>query len=243
MEDKYRCMKPIILFFVTLVLFSLLIPQDLNPAPNTSPSGKLVLVGGGSLPNDVRDYFIDLAGGKNARLLIVPSASKDSEILPRKTLMDFWANVKVAYVDVLHAHNSTEAKSVDFYKKIRSATGVWISGGDQGRLATLYRRTPVIEELKLLLMRGGVIGGTSAGASIAGEIMPYENDELTGFGLLDKFIIDQHFNTRHREERLKKLVKKHPGMLGVGVDEGTAIIVDNNKITVMGGGSVKLIGD
>jgi cyanophycinase len=108
-------------------------------------------------------------------------------------------------------------------------------------LRSLYGNTPVVGELKMLLYRGGVVGGTSAGASIAGTVMPYDDEEMEGFGLLDGFIVDQHFSNRHREGRLRKLIDRHPGMLGVGIDESTAIIVNDGEIKVIGNGEVHIM--
>jgi len=201
---------------------------------------KFVLVGGGTIPDSVRKQFVNLAGGKDAHLVIIPSASEKADY--PLLYKGMWVEENVASIDVLHAHSREEAGSPSFYDHIRYATGVWISGGDQARLIDLYGGTPVVRELRALLQRGGVVGGTSAGASIVGKIMPYTDGEMTGFGLLDHFIIDQHFKNRHREERLKRLVGHHPGMLGVGIDESTAIIIDDATVTVLGEGTVNLIG-
>lgn len=90
----------------------------------------------------------------------------------------------------------------------------------------------------MLLKRAGVIGGTSAGASAIGKIMPYENKEMEGFGFCD-LIVDQHFDTRDRTKRLKKIVDNNPGHVGVGIDEGTALVIEDNDMVVIGKGGVR----
>ncbi len=189
------------------------------------------------MPTSARKAFVDMAGGDSAHILVIPSASENPEA---PGFLDYWTAAKTA--EILHAKSRDEALSPEFYLRIRNATGIWISGGDQKRLMVLYGGTPVIDELKMLLKRGGVIGGTSAGASIVGHIMPYEDTEMVGFGLIDNYIVDQHFNTRSwRIDRLKRLVQDHPHMVGVGIDESTAFVINNNSFDVIGEGGVHYV--
>src|SRR4029077_11263734 len=132
---------------------------------------------------------------------IIPSASALPDA-PAQSLA-FWRTAPVASVHVLHTTCRYEADEPAFYGRLRDATGVWISGGDQSRLAGIYRNTGVERELSKLLQRGGVIGGTSAGASIVSTVMVAGAGKVgKGFGLLANTIVDQHFSNRSRLPRL-----------------------------------------
>src|SRR5205807_2533054 len=100
---------------------------------------------------------------------------------------------------------------------------VWIGGGKQSRLMYLFAGTPLAAKLRAVLARGGVVGGTSAGASVVSRVMVIGSGEGRGLGLLDRLIIDQHFSQRHRLERLKRLIEKYPDQVGYGIDERTAL--------------------
>jgi cyanophycinase len=122
---------------------------------------------------------------------------------------------------------------------LRQATGVWISGGDQSRLTALYGGTRVERELAKVLRRGGVVGGTSAGASVVSAVMMAgEGKTGQGFGLLADAIVDQHFSNRHRLPRLLGILKTHPGQLGIGIDEQTAVVIRGKEVTVLGNATV-----
>jgi len=117
---------------------------------------------------------------------------------------------------------------------------VWIAGGDQSRFMALYGGTGVQRELVRLYQRGGVIGGTSAGASVASRLMVAGEGEGEGLGLLDGVIVDQHFDTRRRLLRLLNALKNHPEQLGLGLDEGTGVVIQAGTLTVAGERTVSL---
>jgi cyanophycinase len=178
----------------------------------------LFLVGGGKITQEIKRKFIELAGGSNAKIILITQASKDS---PVKKLA-FWQNAGAKWVKLFDGKH--------FY----DATGVWITGGNQTKLAALFRKTPVERELKKLFSSGIIVGGTSAGASIVSEIMPDKETECQGFGLLNKIIVDQHFSQRKRLKRLLRLVHKYPQCIGIGIDESTAIIMQQSRVSVLG---------
>jgi len=119
-----------------------------------------------------------------------------------------------------------------------------MSGGDQARLAEAYHGTAVEKELRNLYARGGVIGGTSAGASAMSSLMIVsgnpEAEVGEGLGLLDYAVIDQHFQNRNRLHRLQGVLEKHPTYVGLGIDEETAVVVQGNKATVLGKANVRV---
>jgi cyanophycinase len=225
-----------------------------EPMPGAGPkglfpdvSGSLVIVGGGGLPDVVKDRFLQLAGGKKARLVIIPTASAKADYIPQKDLKSyvFWHSQDVESVELLHTHSREQANNPAFVKPLTKATGVWLCGGDQSVLLKAYDKTLVKDELlNLLLKRNGVIGGTSAGASAMSTVMitgGYREAMVgSGFGLLPDVVIDQHFQNRNRQARLLSVLAHHPELLGLGIDEQTAVVIQGHKLTVLGNANVQL---
>jgi cyanophycinase len=203
-----------------------------------------VIVGGGSLPDGVRNRFLDLAGGKNARLVIIPTAHTKADQLETMASYAYWKAQKVASVTFLHTRKPAEANDPKFVKPLIEATGVWFPGGDQSMLVAPYRGSLVERELHKLLARGGVIGGTSAGASAMSRLMIVGGNPRAqvgaGFGLLPEVVIDQHFHNRNRLPRLLGILAEHPQYLGLGIDEETAVVVHSGQATVLGNANVRL---
>jgi cyanophycinase len=211
-----------------------LVLLPLHPSPGRERSdctGSLLLVGGGTTTEAVKRRFLELAGGPGAHIVIIPSASALPEAGERSRR--FWGQEGVQVL-VLHTTSRAEADSPTFYRRLRWATGVWIPGGDQTRFMSLYGGTGVERELVALYRRGGVIGGTSAGASVASRVMPDEEGEGRGLGLLDGVVVDQHFDTRGRLPRLLHVLQNHPDDLGLGLDEETGVVIRAGTLTVVG---------
>lgn len=206
--------------------------------PVAAIPGALVIAGGGALPEAVRDRFVELAGGKNARLVVLPTASALADGSDTARGLEIWKQREVASVVNLHTRNREEANSPDFVKPLTEATGVWLGGGDQSRLVAAYRDTAVEQELRKLLARGGVIGGTSASAAVMSPVMITGGNPSVelgpGFGFLPGVVIDQHFLKRNRVNRLLGALGKLPGHVGLGIDEETAVVVESRSLTVLG---------
>lgn len=220
------------------------LPRARPPGKATGHSGTLVIVGGGQLPDSIRERFLELAGGRNAHLVIIPTASYKADLADLQPAMSFWKAQPVASVEMLHTRKPQEASSPEFLRCLKRATGIWLSGGDQNKLMSAYGGTELERELKRFLARGGVIGGTSAGASVMSPLMicgGYPHPEIgPGFGLLSGVIIDQHFSNRHRLVRLLNVLGRNPSYLGIGIDEQTALIVTGNTLSVIGNAEVRL---
>jgi cyanophycinase len=206
--------------------------------------GSLVIVGGGDLPDVIRDRFLQLAGGKKGRLVFIPTAS---EVLDQRRISysySYWRGQGLASVEMLHTLDPKTANDPSFVKPLTEATAAWLGGGDQSRLAAAYRGTAVERELRRLLARGGVIGGTSAGASVMSAVMITGGNPQArvghGFGLLPDVVIDQHFQNRKRQQRLRGVLKSHPQCLGLGIDEATAVVVHGHTFTVLGRANVSI---
>lgn len=221
---------------------------DANPglpvlgAPNVA-NGSLVIVGGGGMPQDIVNRFIELAGGKSARIVVLPTAGSRREAF-RSGVPGFLAKAELESVVMLPQSRPEEIASDEFQQALKSATGVWFGGGRQWNFVDAYEGTNAIELFHDVLKRGGVIGGSSAGATIQGELLvrghPLGNTVMMaegyerGFGFLPGFAIDQHFAQRGRQPDLIPVVQRYPKMLAVGIDEATALVVQGTKVEVIG---------
>jgi cyanophycinase len=200
--------------------------------------GSLVICGGGRTPNQVRDEFIRLAGGKKARIVLIPSAYPYRDMEHIRYRFSSWRELDVASFDILDTDSRRKADRAEFVRPLERATGVWIAGGMQSRLTYLYGGTRVETALRGVLERGGAIGGTSAGAACMSRVMIlWGKSDATvgrGFGLLERAVVDQHFSQRRREPRLLGVLKDYPGTVGFGIDESTALVVRGNRLCVLG---------
>jgi cyanophycinase len=227
--------------FRAAVLFLAAAPLLLSePAPAQMPTvdsrGNFILAGGGRLDPAIRRRFIELAGGARADIVLIPCAIARSTAATNARAS--WQGEDVHSVQVLDIHSRDDANDPRVTAVLRKATGVWFGGGDQGRLLALCGETRVETELHALLQRGGVVGGTSAGASCVTGVMVHGRGEKSGFGLLPGLIVDQHFSQRNRLSRLQRLLEKHPKLIGLGIDEGTALVIQDGRLSVLGRGNV-----
>jgi cyanophycinase len=212
--------------------------------PVASVPGSLVLVGGGATPEVILDRFLQLAGGKHAHLVVIPTASIKADRPDQLKSFGYWRAQDVASVVLLHTRKREQANDREFTKALQDATGVWISGGDQSKLVEAYRGTVVERELHHLMARGGVVGGTSAGAAVMSSVMITGGNTApqvdAGFGLLPGVVVDQHLMRRNRVPRLLSALTTHPGYFGLGIDEQTAVVVKGHTLTVLGDATVRV---
>jgi cyanophycinase len=216
----------------------------------TGPAdGTLVLVGGGATQADVTRRFVELAGGASAHLVVVASALPANMLTPEgiSRLTTRGSEIfGVADVTVLHARDRAEADSEAFVKPLERATAVWTLGGDENQLAKLYVGTRSEREIKAVAGRGGVLGGTSAGAMILAQFVSdvtanspeqYAHP-LTGFNIFTNAIVVPHWSQRGHQLRIPALMALHPGRLVVAVDEATAAVIKGSRLEVVGDGHV-----
>jgi len=207
----------------------------------------------------VQERFVHLAGGAGkARIALLPMASTDYDEEAQEVISDLkklGADVTLLDLDRAEAQNESVAKKIGEY------TGFWFSGGDQSRLSRFLEGTRVLAAIEAGYRSGAVIGGTSAGASVMTSVMltgkrrapktPTEIDNLNvmkgmqevskGFGFFQGAIVDQHFMHRARYNRLLSAVVDYPHLLGVGIDEETALLVrPDGKWEVLGEYYVKV---
>lgn len=193
--------------------------------------------------------FVRLAGGRGARIVVIPTASSfQDEVVAAYT--EVFTRLGAPEPSVVNPLDRAEAHDEELVALLDGATGIFMSGGSQLKLSQRFPGTPLGEALHRAHERGAVIGGTSAGASIMSQFMISMGDEgitprqrhsqlSAGLGLLEGVIIDQHFAQRSRYGRLMAMVAASPSLLGIGIDEDTAIEVrDRQVFTVHGSGAV-----
>lgn len=231
-----------------LLTLSLLLASFASRA-SAGNKGIVIAMGGGNGTPEIFETWKRLAGGSNARVVLIPTANNPGEdIAP--VVNGLKQVLGVRDVSVLDTKDRGKADSAEFVAPLKQATFVFIDGGRQWRLADAYLGTRVERELRNVLKRGGVIAGSSAGASIlasylvrgdlsSANIMMAKGHER-GFGFLPNSAIDQHVSERHREHDLEPVVAAHPKLLGIGVDPNTIIVVQGDQFEVIGTGKVTI---
>jgi cyanophycinase len=215
--------------------------------------GSLVIVGGGNLAGSgIHEKFIELAGGPEKNFVVVPTAggnrNADGSLIAydEARVIAPWLKLGLQHVRMLHTHDPKVADTEEFANVLRTADGVWFDGGRQWNIVDSYANTLTYREFHNVLERGGVIGGSSAGATIQGDylvrgavsgseiMMTPEPNHERAFRFLRRSAIDQHINTRNRWDDLIPVIKTWPDLLGIGLSEATAIIVKGDRFEVMG---------
>lgn len=243
-------MRKISVIYFYLILFSMV------SGSSATDKGHLLIIGGGSKPLEAVREFVALS--QAGPILVITSASGVPEEAG-PSMVDQFFQVGAKSARWMHINGPEMANADSVVARIVSATGIFFTGGVQERLMQRLGGTrSEAAILKLYFERGGIIGGTSAGAAVMSQVMITGNELINkdttdafvaiqaknietskGFGFLDRVIIDQHFVVRKRHNRLISLVLENPKLVGIGIDEDTAILVyPNNKFRVYGKGSV-----
>jgi cyanophycinase len=215
-----------------------------NVYRTTGPEkGTLMIVGGGGKSDSIFLAFIKLAGGMNAPIVVIPTADGNEKHDQNSGGAGTFRKLGATNVTVLHTYDKNVANSDSFVQPLLNAKAVWFGGGRQWRLVDAYANTLTEKLLWKLLERDGLIGGTSAGASIQGSFLTRGDsknnqimmgDHQVGFGFVKNIAIDQHVLARNRQFDLFEILKNRPELLGIGLDENMAIIVRGNQFEVLG---------
>jgi cyanophycinase len=244
-----------------IVLIGLVLVGGVRAFPETSEygpaRGNLVIAGGGSLAGTlILENFILLAGGRHRRFIIVPTAEGNRNddgtvrVYDERRVLAPWIGLGVRNVRMLHTHDPKVADTDQFVEHLKVADAVWFDGGRQWNIVDSYMHTRTLTEFHRVLERGGVIGGSSAGATIQGAylvrgdtsgsnvVMTREANHQSGFKFLRRSAIDQHVDTRNRWNDLRPVIRAYPELLGIGLSEDTAIVVTGDRFKVMGKGKV-----
>jgi len=238
--------------FTAIVASSLaaaLTPSSAARAQSTKvgpPRGTVIVVGGGAMGPEVYNAFIQAAGGPDALIIDVPTAGGDSVYTQDAPGTRGWKNAGAKNIYVLHTTDKKLADTDSFVAMVKKAGGVWFEGGRQFHLVDSYAGTKAEAAFNDVLARGGVVGGSSAGASILGDFMvrgaPSNNNYIMdypgyekGFSYLRGVGIDQHVVARERLPDLAdSIIPKFPKLLAISEDEGTAWVVKGDTATIIG---------
>lgn len=249
MQKRNHCLLKTVIILALLIAATAFSQEVPEYGP---PKGTLVIVGGNMRDTAIANRFIELAGGPDANFVIVPTAGGNKSadgtirIYKEENVIASWKKRGLKNVTMLHTHDPKVADTEEFVQSLRRANAVWFDGGRQWNIVDSYMNTLTLKEFHKVLERGGVIGGSSAGATIQGAylvrgavsgpdvVMAPEPEHQAGFAFLRRSAIDQHINARNRWDDIIPVIKKFPELLGIGLSEDTAIIVKGNTFEVIG---------
>ncbi len=225
-----------------------------SKVPEGEQRGWIIPVGGAEEKENDRAIlarFVELCGGKDADIVVIPTASKLLGTGPR--YVEIFNDLGVARVDVMDFDTRRDADEAGRVARIKQATGVFFTGGNQLRLTTFIGGTAVARAIRTANASGTHVAGTSAGASFLSEHMIAYGEEgptpvagmvrlAPGLGLTNRFVIDQHFRQRDRLGRLTAALAFNPFAIGIGLDEDTAALIGpDNTVEVLGSGGVTVV--
>jgi cyanophycinase len=255
-------MKTKLATFLLIAILSSITSETQKPAGRQG--GTLVLTGG-DLGKGVIERFVELAGGPDAKFVYIPTAASSLRLpsgfiydppdsnVPANNTQAFEEELAklfgVKNVTVLHTRNRKTANSETFVAPLKRANGVWLSSGNAGRLADAYLDTLTQKEIGAVLGRGGVVGGNSAGAIIQGSYtvrgrpdkpLLMAKGHESGFGFLKDVAINPHLTEAKRDTELVNVIDTYPNLLGIGLDEKAALVVQGDVFEVIGEGRVAI---
>ncbi len=229
--------------FLTIFLQSkYIVAQDSNITTGYK-NGTLIVIGGGQVGDDIMQEFRNLAGGDAAKIVVIPTAYVLNNEIDSLRLKANFEKHGFTDITILHTSDTSEANKDDFIKPIKNATGIFFTGGRQWRIADGFLNTKAHDEMFKLLDRGGVIAGSSAGATIQGSYLARGDsknnqimmgDHEVGLGFISNIAIDQHVIARNRQFDMFTILENKPELLGIGIDESTAIVVKGGVFEVIG---------
>lgn len=227
---------------VVLVVFQLS-AQSSSTNPYFNYKGKLIIVGGGTMPDSLFEFFAQYCGGKDQLVVYIPTATKDEKYIQEGGHLEKFTSRGFTNLATIHTRDKVKADDPQNIALLKKAKGIFFGGGDQDLIAAAYGDTQLYQEMLALLDRGGVMMGTSAGATIMGALLVGGDarKDLTknypfqpAFAFIKNVAIDQHVLVRNRQFDLIPVIENHPTHLGVAIDESTAIIVDGQQFKVWG---------
>jgi cyanophycinase len=232
---------------------------------SSGPAKGILIIDGGGLTDLVKDKFAELAGGSKARIVVIPTAASSIRFGDDKVILDpDWPRERAEWkayetylkrwfgtddVIIIHTRDRKTADSSSFVAPIKTATGVFLGAGNAGRLAAAFLGTRTQAELEALLARGGKIFGSSAGAIIQGSYTVRGRPDKPllmapgherGFAFIKNVAINPHLTQAKRDNELINVVDAYPELLGIGIDEDAALVVEGNRFEVIGTGRVAI---
>ena len=239
--------KPFFLSTILIFVFSSHLLAQTNKAVASNPffnsKGKLIIIGGGTIPDSLFTFFANYCGGKDQPIVYIPTATEDEEYIQKGEHLLKFSTRGFTQLSTIHTRDKKIADDPKNIELMRQAKGLYFGGGDQDLIAAAYGGTKLYDEFIALLNRGGVIMGTSAGATIMGSLLigGDARNDLTqtyhfkpAFSFLTNMAIDQHVLARNRQFDLIPVIEQYPTLLGVGLDESTAMIVEAGQFKIWG---------
>jgi cyanophycinase len=251
------------LSFLTLIV--LISQVTVLSQKSSGPSKGSLVVTGGDFGKGVIERFVSLAGGPDATYVYIPTAASSLRLpsgfiydppdtdIPAANTKEFEQELckffGVNRITILHTRSRKTADSPSFAQVLKTANGVWLSSGNAGRLADAYLNTLTQKEIEAVLNRGGVVGGNSAGAIIQGSYIVRGRPDKPllmakgherGFGFLKNVAINPHLTEQKRDAELVNVIDKYPKLLGIGLDEKAAIVVQKDAFEVIGEGRIAI---
>ena len=228
------------------LLFTLFIFTNLTFAQE-----RLILIGGGKRTPDILTKFIEYSGNENGKILVIPWASGEQEIAFSNIKNEVAALSKISVENAPLAPLNAETKA-KLLAQLKTAKGVFFCGGDQNRIMEVLKDDELYKTMHEMYRNSVVFAGTSAGTAIMSEIMISGEGDFKvidgskvetkkGLGLMNEIIVDQHFIKRQRQNRLIGLILQNPKLFGVGIDENTALVVEQNRYAEVLGESQVMI--
>ncbi len=220
--------------------------NGMNAVSEGPENGTLIIMGGSARAPVFMETFMKLAGGPEAPIVVIPTAMGDESIENDPGFVKYrqrYLDAGFTNVTVLHTRDPKDSDNDEFITPIKTANGIWFSGGRQWRHADSYLGTRAHEEFRKVLERGGVIAGSSAGATIQGSYLARGDtqantimmgDHEEGLSFISNIAIDQHLFARNRQFDMFEILENRPELLGIGLDENTGIIVRGNRFEVIG---------
>ncbi|MBF2047387.1 MAG: cyanophycinase [Leptolyngbya sp. IPPAS B-1204] len=227
---------------------------EVSPLPR--PKGPLVIIGGAEERDGeakILRAFIQLAGGRSAQIVVLTAATSEP-IEAGETYIEVFKRLGAKTVWVVDTRDPDDANQFEAVWAIRQASGIFFTGGDQARIVERIKGTILEDAIQKRHSEGAVIAGTSAGAAIMPEVMIVRGESETsprndavmlgaGMGFVSGMVVDQHFAQRGRLGRLLTALVLQPSIIGVGVDENTALIVKGDEFEVLGEGAVTIVDE
>ncbi|HKY44185.1 MAG TPA: cyanophycinase [Pyrinomonadaceae bacterium] len=248
-----------------IVLFVILWISPVGAQKSAGPANGTLIVDGGGTTEPIVRRFVELAGGPKAQIVVIATAPSSIRFGADNVILDpDWPRDRnewrqyheylkrwfgVDQLEIIHTRDRRTADTEAFVAPLNSATGVYLAPGNSGRLADAYLGTRTLTALKKLLERGGVIFGSSAGAIIQGSFtvrgrpdkpLLMAPGKTTGFGFLTNVAINPHLTSAKRDAELVNVVDAHPNILGIGIDDDAALLVQKNVFEVIGTGRVAI---
>jgi cyanophycinase len=231
---------------ITLVLLVLV------AAGSALSQQRLLVIGGGERPPDAMKKFVEWSGGAKSRILVVTWASGVPDE-SYASLEKAFQTANAGFVEHAPVRPLDDEKRSKFVELLNNASGVFFSGGDQNRIMDVLADEGLLQMLKSKYNSGTPFGGTSAGAAVMSDPMMTGEADLKildgtkvgvrkGLGLVPNVVFDQHFLVRQRHNRLFGLIIANPKMLGIGIDEDTSVLIeDNRRLSVVGATQVMFV--